>query len=96
MPSLSERILKQRAQNGLLYIQTRDIRGMDAFYFLMPHPGKDAYLQKTMGKEGTCMLTDMGNILYCGYGKAPARQEIPFIENALGLPLAECFPQLAC
>lgn len=74
-------MLAETDSGQLSYVQVKDKRGFDAFYFLMVDPGKEAYFKKIMGRPGSVELTDYGQIVASGYGRAPHQAAKDFIKE---------------
>lgn len=92
--ALAETIRAERIGARVRYLQTRDAKGMHAFYFYMPGPGRESYLERAAGNPGLYNLADMGEILYAGFGKKPSARDIQAIETKLNIRVAALFPQL--
>jgi len=90
----NEKIRQQRVVTNIRYLQTQDAKGMQAYYFFIPALGKDHHLQHAAKDPGLYDLSEMGEILYSGFGKKPSKRDIQAIEKKLNIQIAKLFPQL--
>ncbi|NDF13137.1 MAG: hypothetical protein EB060_10045 [Proteobacteria bacterium] len=89
-----ERIRNQTAANRITYLQTQDVDGYYAFYFLALDSGKDRAYKKAVRAEGTCNLEDYSEIIHSGFGLKPTQDDIRIVEEKTGIEVAELFPEL--
>lgn len=91
---LAEKIRAGRSSTAIRYIQTKDAKGMHAFYFYQPKPGMESFIERAMKDPGLYDLAEMGQILYSGFGKKPSKRDVQAIEKKLNIRLSELFPHL--
>lgn len=71
--------LEQTDQGTLCYIQTKEERGYDAFYFIVLFPGKEEEFERVAHRPGLFDMRDYGTIVVSGFGRTPhqgAREKI--------------------
>lgn len=63
--------LEKTIEGELCYIQTKEERGYDAFYFLVLFPGKEDAFQAVAHRPGLFDMREFGTIVASGFGRTP-------------------------
>lgn len=63
--------LNNTVEGELCYIQTKEERGYDAFYFVVLFPGKEDEFEAVAKRPGLFDIEEFGTIIVSGFGRTP-------------------------